>query len=142
MEYSGEGIRRIRALPGEEMEDFVFEAAERGFSKMGHLWRSQSGGDFGDKVREGFVGDGVDSHPREFLLEFRVPVVLHVVVCSPWKLGRYHRPSGIIDVTSKLFAHLERVRELIYLFPRTAWSLTIVCSSSSENSPCLRSGRR
>lgn len=36
-----------------------------------------------EDLREGPVGDGIDSLLGELLLELRVPVVLHIIVRSP-----------------------------------------------------------
>lgn len=85
-------VLHVDAALGEEVEHLVLEAAERGFGEIRRLGRRQ-GGDLGDEVREGLVGDGVDPHPGELLLELGVPMVFDVVVGPAGELGGDDSPS-------------------------------------------------
>lgn len=50
-----------------------------------------------EKLRERLVCDRVYPHFSQLFLQLRVPVVLHVVVCSPWQPSGYQGPSVVLQ---------------------------------------------
>lgn len=55
---------------------------------------SHCSGKVSKQVSNGLVSDRIDAHVAEFLLQSRVPVVLDVVVRSPWHLCSDERPPA------------------------------------------------
>jgi hypothetical protein len=66
----------------------------RGGGISGEVCSGEEVGESGEEVEVGAraVGDRVDAHVLELLVQLRVLVVLDLVVSSPWQLHRKRRP--------------------------------------------------
>jgi hypothetical protein len=54
------------------------------------------------QVSDGLVGDRINPHVAQLLLQSRVPVILDVIVRSARKLGSYQGPSAISYIADKI----------------------------------------
>lgn len=95
----------------------------------------------------------------KLLLDARVPKILHLIICSSWKVLCYLRPSApIFAQTHMKHANINYtyehdgydiedpfcVRYIIYinLFPRMLWSSMMRAASWGEKLPRFKSGLR